>query len=128
MDPVTGLSLGRIAIGTVSFASPSLAAKLFLLDGSANPQLPYLTRLFGAREIALGAATLAAAGSARRNLAVAGIAVDAADAATGILSTRNGEVGKIGGYGLTAVALGAVTAGAAGLALGRHRNTAQPSA
>lgn len=120
MDPVTGLSLGRIAIGAVSLLSPGLAAKLFLLDGSANPQLPFVTRLFGAREVALGAATLASSGTARRNLVVAGVAVDAADAATGVVGARNGEVGKVAGGGLAAIALGAVGAGVAALVLSRR--------
>lgn len=120
MHPLTGLSLGRIALGVLSLLSPGLAAKLFLLDGPANPQLPFMTRLFGAREVALGAATLAARGSAQRNLVVAGIAVDAADAATGVVGVRRGEVGKVAGGGLTAIALGAVGAGVATLVLNRR--------
>lgn len=119
MDPITGLSLGRIAIGAVSFASPAVAAKLFMLDAPGNPQLPYLSRLFGAREIALGAVTLVAGGTARRNLVVAGIAVDAADAATGVISANNQQVTKFAGYGLTALALGAVGSGVAALVLDR---------
>ncbi len=43
-----------------SLLSPKLAARLFLLDPKSNPQLPYLGRLFGSREIALGMITLAA--------------------------------------------------------------------
>lgn len=119
MDPVTGLSLGRIAIGTVSLLSPTLAARLFLLDVGSNPQLGFMTRLFGAREVALGAVTLAASGSTRRNLVIAGIAVDGADAATGMVSARDGEVGKVAGGGLAAIALGAVGAGIAALVLSR---------
>ena len=40
MNPVTGLSLGRIAIGAAALASPALTTRLFRLDGAANPQLP----------------------------------------------------------------------------------------
>ena len=114
MNPVTGLSLGRIAIGVVALASPPLAGRLFRLDTAANPQLPYLTRMFGSREIALGAATLLASGAARRNLVVAGIAVDAADAVAGVLAARDGYVSKPTGVFLTAPALGALAAGIAG--------------
>ena len=46
--------------------SPSLTARLFLLDPKANPQLSYMGRMFGSREVALGAITLAASGEARR--------------------------------------------------------------
>jgi hypothetical protein len=114
MNPVTGLSLGRIAIGAVALAAPALAGKMFCLDTAANPQLPYLSRMFGSREIALGAATLLATGAARRNLVAAGIAVDAADAVTGVLAARDGYVSKpVGGY-LTVPALAAVAAGVVG--------------
>ena len=84
MEPITGLAYGRIAIGALSLLSPSLTAKLFLLDPKANPQLGYMGRMFGSREIALGAITLASSGEARRRLVQLGVAVDGADAYTGI--------------------------------------------
>lgn len=115
MNPVTGLALGRIAIGAVSFGNPGLAASLFQLDIAANPQLPYLARLFGSREVALGALTLLARGRTRRTLVLAGIAVDLADAATGYLGIREGHVSKATGAALTGPAAGAVLAGLAGL-------------
>ncbi len=120
MNPLTGLSIGRIVVGVLSLVSPGLAAHLlFGLKPDANPQLPVLGRMFGAREIAIGAATLAASGPARRNLVIAGIGVDAADAATGITGTRKAEVGKVSGGLLTAVALGAVGSGIAALVMDR---------
>lgn len=115
MNPVTGLSLGRIAIGAVSFARPDLAASMLRLDAVGNPQLPYLARLFGSREIALGALTLVASGSARRNLVLAGIAVDAADAATGYLGITSRQVPKETGVLLVGPALAATAAGILGL-------------
>jgi hypothetical protein len=124
MDPVTGLSLGRIGIGVVSIGSPALAARMFGLDAAANPQLPAMTRLFGVREIALGAATLTARGPARRSLVLTGVAVDAGDAASGIVGVGNQEIGKLSGGMLTVTALGAVATGVAALALGRARDTA----
>jgi hypothetical protein len=120
MDPVKGLSLGRIVVGLVSFFAPDLAARALLLSPKNNPQLPYMFRLFGAREVALGAATLMASGPSRTQLVAAGIAVDAADAATGVISASRSEVGKVTGYGFTAVAVGAVGAGVAALLLGRR--------
>jgi hypothetical protein len=115
MNPVTGLSLGRIAVGVVSVASPATAARLFGLDAAANPSLPVMTRLFGVREIAIGAATLTARGAVRRRLVLAGMAVDGGDAAASVVSVGNQEIGKAPGGVLTAVALGAVGAGFAGL-------------
>ena len=86
MNPALGLAAARVAIGGVALAAPELGTKLFRLDPAANPQLPYMTRLFGSREIVLGAATLLASGKTRRNLVLAGIAVDAADAAAAWLA------------------------------------------
>ena len=119
MNPVTGLALGRIAIGIGALASPDLASKLFRLDGENNPQLGYMTRMFGSREIALGAATLIATGSARRKLVALGVFVDGADAFAGYDAMRTGKVTNSVGVGLTAPAIGAVVAGGIALATGK---------
>ena len=55
----------RIGIGVASWATPRVAGKLFGLDAKANPQSPYLARLFGARDIALGVGALSSEGDAR---------------------------------------------------------------
>lgn len=119
MNPVTGLALGRIAIGVGAVASPGLAMKLFRLDTAGNAQLPYMSRMFGSREIALGALTLATSGATRRNVVLAGIAVDAADAAAGHLAGRDGIVSKPTSALLTVPALAAVAAGVAGIVAAR---------
>lgn len=116
MNPVTGLALGRIAVGVTALAAPDLAGKLFRLDVAKNPQLPYMSRMFGSREIALGAITLVSKGAARRKLIALGIAVDGADAFAGFDAMRSGSVTQSVGVGLTVPALGAVVAGAIGLA------------
>jgi hypothetical protein len=115
MNPVNGLALGRIAIGLTALASPELAGKLFRLDVARNPQLPYMSRMFGSREIALGAITLVAKGKARRKLVALGMAVDGADAFAGYDAMRTGSVSQSTGMFLTGPALGAVVAGAIGL-------------
>ncbi len=115
MNPVTGLALGRIAIGAGALTSPDLATKLFRLDGANNKQLPYMIRMFGSREIALGAATLVSKGAARRQLIALGIAVDGADAFAGYDAMRTGAVNNQTGVGLVAPAVGAVIAGVIGL-------------
>jgi hypothetical protein len=115
MDPVTGLSLGRIAVGAVAFAKPDLAAGMFGLDLPNNPQSPYLARLFGSREIALGVLTLAAPDTVRRNQVLAGIGVDIADAVTGVLGIQDKSVPVKTGAMLVAPAVGAVFSGIAGL-------------
>lgn len=114
MNPALGLAAARVAIGGLAVASPALGAGLFRLDPRGNPQLPYMTRLFGGREMALGLATLLARGSGRRDLVVLGIAVDAVDAAASVLAARSGAVGRSTGALLSAPALAAVAAGVAG--------------
>ena len=115
MHPVTGLALGRIAIGATALASPELAGKLFRLDSRANPQLPYMTRMFASREIALGAVTLASRGGTRRALTAVGIAVDSADAYAGYDAGATGAVSPTTSKVLVAPAVGAVIAGVVGL-------------
>jgi hypothetical protein len=111
MNPVTGLSLGRIAIGAAALAAPDVAGRLFKLDSAANPQLPYMLRMFGSREVALGAITLVSSGGARRKLVALGIAVDGADAYAGYAAMADKSVDQKTGIGLVAPAVFAVGAG-----------------
>ncbi|GAB3668070.1 hypothetical protein GCM10027596_38190 [Nocardioides korecus] len=111
MDPVTGLALARLTLGTVSLVSPRLAARTFLMNPGTNPQLVPMTRLFGSREAALGAITLLSSGKARQQVVQLGVAVDGADALTGLAGAVKGEVSKPAGLLLAAVAVGAVVVG-----------------
>ena len=110
MNPVTGLSLGRLAVGVLSLAKPDLVASTL-----AAPTSPMLTQWFGNREVALGVVTLMASGPARRNLVVVGIAVDAADAATTYAGIQSGRIPRQLGGALVAVAAGAAVSGLLGL-------------
>lgn len=111
MNPVTGLSLGRIVIGAASLARPELVAGTLGTTSSS----PVLTQWFGNREIALGAATLLSRGSARRTMLLIGAAVDAADAATAYQATQGGSIPKSAGLPAVAVAAGATLVGLLGL-------------
>lgn len=115
MNPVIGLSLGRIAVGAAALANPQAAAKMFQLDPVTNPQVPYVVRLFGSREIAIGAATLVARGKTQRALIGLGILVDGADAATGYLAMQDGSVSRKTAMTLIGPAVGAVGSGVIGL-------------
>lgn len=119
MDPVTSISLGRIIIGICAFVSPELTAKVFGLSPADNQHLPYMSRMFGARETAVGAITLASKGTARRNLTLVGMAIDAADATTGALELRAKRIPLAAGIMLVGVAAGAVVS--AGAAVARNR-------
>jgi hypothetical protein len=105
----------RMAVGVASWATPRLAGKLFGLDAGANPQSPYLARLFGARDLALAWGALGAEGNARRQWLVAGLACDAADTLAGVAGGRGGYLPKLTSVLVSATALSAVALGAVAL-------------
>jgi hypothetical protein len=118
MNPVTGLSLGRIAIGTAALARPDLVTRMFGVDVAANPQAGFVARLFGSREVALGVATLAASGRGRTVLVLLGAGVDLADAVAGHLAPREQGLEVLDARVMTGVASGAVLSGLLGLRTG----------
>lgn len=87
---VRALGMLRIAIGVVSWVAPDLAGKLFGLDVKRNRQAPYLARLFGIRDLALGVGTLRAQGQERKAWLAAGVVCDTADTAAAKLGHRDG--------------------------------------
>ena len=115
MNPVNGLSLGRIAVGATALANPQAAARILQLDPVTNPQVPYVVRLFGSREIAIGVVTLLARGKAQRGVIGLGILVDGADAATAYLAMQDGSVSRKTAMTLIGPAIGAVGSGVIGL-------------
>lgn len=115
MNPALSLAAARIVLGTVALAKPAEGTRLFRLDATANPQLPFMTRLFASREIALGVATLLARGPAQRQLIAAGVAVDAADALAAYVAGGERSVSRPTALMLGAPAVVAVVAGVQGL-------------
>ena len=55
---VNAIAAGRVGIGAAAWLAPNLSGRLFGLDPDGNPQASYLGRLFGARDVALGAGAL----------------------------------------------------------------------
>jgi len=105
----------RLAIGASAWAAPRLAGKLFGLDSDANPQAPYLARLFGVRDLALAWGALGSEGSARRQWLMAGLACDTADVLAGVAGGRGGYLPRFTSVLVSATALSAVGLGAAAL-------------
>jgi hypothetical protein len=101
----------RSIVGAASWAAPESAGQLFGLDPRANPQSPYLARLFGVRDVALAVGVLAAKPDARRQWLVAGVACDVADAIAGIEGTRAGYLPARTGALVTGTAAGAALLG-----------------
>ncbi len=115
MSPLKQLIATRTSIGAGTWLAPRLSGRLFGLDAEANPQLPYVGRLFGVRDVALAAGAQLSAGESRRLWLQIGIACDAADAAAGIIAGRNGELSKLSTVLVTAPALLAIALGVAAL-------------
>jgi len=112
-DNATMLSAARIVIGAGAWIAPQHRVWSGVLDAPA--QSPYTMRLFGAREIALGAVTLMAPPALRPTVLKVGIAVDGADAVASALAARSGGMRARSGLLLTAMALGGVGSGVAAL-------------
>ena len=109
-EPAKILSAIRAGVGVGAWLTPNLTGRLFGLDPSANPQLAYMARLFGARDIALAVGTNQTTGSSRRVWWQIGIACDLADAAAAYLGARNRTLSTF-----CALAVGGTAVAAAGL-------------
>ena len=94
MDPLTArktLAGVRAALGVGALLAPRLTGKAFGLDGDANPALPYVTRLFGARELYLASPFLMPApGLDEQELASRAVPVDVADTAAALMAGLKG--------------------------------------
>jgi hypothetical protein len=101
----------RGGVGASAWLAPRLSARLFGLDPSANPQAPYLGRLFGVRDVALAFGLSASDGAQRAQWLRVGVACDLADAVAGLLAGRRGELPKHATVMVTATALAAAALG-----------------
>src|SRR3712207_6110558 len=87
MDNATSLSLARIAFGAAAYAVPERSLKTVMLDHT-HPEAPYLLRIFGIRDVALGVATLLARPEHKAAFVTMGLLCDAGDAGAGALALR----------------------------------------
>ncbi|WP_245623108.1 hypothetical protein [Spirillospora albida] len=110
-DLLVHVARGRLALGLAALAAPKATVKLIGMGGGADAGRDYLARVFGAREIALGAGYLLSGREGRRLLARLGLVADVLDTASG-LRTR-GAVPLRASAGATAIAAGAAAVGAA---------------
>jgi hypothetical protein len=111
MPMSTQLAGLRLAIGSGAWAAPNTTGKLFGLDPEGNPQASYLARLFGVRDIALGAGVLSTEGSSRQKWLQLGVVCDLADAAAGVLAGRAGVLPRWSSVLVTGTALVAAAQG-----------------
>ena len=100
------VAIGRIAVGAGTWLAPNLSGRLFGLDPEGNPQLPYVGRLFGARDVVLGAGVLRSSRKQKDAWVAAGLACDAADVAAGALAGARGTLPPAAAALVTATAAG----------------------
>jgi len=105
----------RTSIGAGAWVAPGLTGRLFGLDAVANPQLPYVARLFAVRDVALGAGLQLSSGESRRLWLQLGILCDAADTIAGLLAGATGQISGRSTVLVTAPALMGIGLGLAGL-------------
>jgi hypothetical protein len=111
-NPTTVLPALRIAVGAGAWAFPALTGKVFGFNSMDNPETVYMGRLFGVRDVVLGAGVLASSGEAKKLWWRLGILADLADATASYKGLKDGGP-KRGMVMATATALFAVGLGVA---------------
>ncbi|HYF27197.1 MAG TPA: hypothetical protein VD931_15745 [Baekduia sp.] len=106
MNPLQQLAYGRIVIGALSWIAPAFVAKVFGIGGPTESHMP--SRLFGARDLALGVGTLTTTGDTQKKLVQLGVLCDTLDVGAAVVGRREGSL-----TGASAAALGVIAAGAA---------------
>src|SRR5215210_7895380 len=86
------VAISRIAVGAGAWLMPNLSGRMFGMDPEGNPQLSYIGRLFGARDVALGAGVLRSPRKQKDAWVAAGMACDVADVGAGALAGIRGTL------------------------------------
>lgn len=125
---IVTLAAGRAAIGAGAYIAPQVTGRLFGLNPKANPQMPYIARLFGVRDVAIAVGLLASGPEQRSRWLLTGIMCDLGDAVAGVLAARDAELPKPAAALVTATALGGVGAGLVALFSGGRKSAgAEPA-
>ena len=110
------ISIGRIFAGALTWASPTLSSRVFVLGRSTpDGRASLLARLFGVRDVALGLALQHPSADVRKVALQAGVAIDSADVLATLLAVRAGApksslLGVAAGAAIfVALALGAMS-------------------
>ena len=107
------LAGGRFLVGVTSLTAPGRAFEGAGLSAKRNPQIPFMVRMFGVRDSALGLGAVTTDGAERRRWLQIGVACDAVDALAALAGYRGGY---LTGRGALMVGIPAVAATAAGIA------------
>ena len=106
------IAIGRVVVGASSYLAPNLTGRLFGLDPDGNPQASYPARLFGARDVVLGAGVLRSPKKQKVQWATAGVACDVADIGAGVMAGVRGQLPPAAAAMVSATAAGFAIAGA----------------
>lgn len=120
---LAGLALGRIALGAPSRVAPRGTARAFGAGRTPNPELDYMTRVFGIRAIALGLGWISTDGAARRRWQQLAFMCDVSDTLAGIGHLRRRDLPRAQALATTALTGAYALVGAARVAreLAPHR-------
>ncbi len=111
-----GLAVGRLVLGAAGRLAPHATARAFRADDPDSAELAYMTRVFGARAIALGSGYLLSRGEARRTWQRLALGVDVADTIAGVGHLRRRDITRPKALALTALTGAYAAIGAARLA------------
>jgi hypothetical protein len=100
---LAGLALGRLALGAPSRLAPRAMAHAFGAGRAANPELDYMTRVFGIRAVALGLGWLTSDGAARRRWQRLAFMCDVSDTLAGIGHLRRRDLPPTSALATTAL-------------------------
>ncbi|MBY8858773.1 nuclear transport factor 2 family protein [Nocardia sp. CA2R105] len=101
VDALDALATGRVLLGIAALAAPRRFARI--VGVATAPELTYLTRIFGARAVALGLGYLTAAPAERRRWRPLLLAVDASDTLTGVTHLLRRDVPGRAAISMTAL-------------------------
>jgi DNA-binding NarL/FixJ family response regulator len=112
---IKSLIVSRMTFGIAVWLFPRPVGKAFGLDMPGNPQIPYLGRILGTRDITLAFGLMATEGDAQQQWLVAGFASDCADVVAALAGGVGGYLPKRTSAILTAAALAPMVRGAIAL-------------
>lgn len=102
---MNGSLAARGLLGAAAYLAPTTTARSLGINPTDNPALPYLARVFGARDIVLAILGATATGQARRNLVLAMAAIDTFDITSALLGRRGRYLTTPAATALAAVAV-----------------------
>ncbi|MFF3228470.1 hypothetical protein ACFYV7_37135 [Nocardia suismassiliense] len=112
--PLRGLAVGRIVLGAAAIALPGKLSAAFGIR--STPELTYMTRIFGARAIALGVGYLTAPAEERPRWQRIALMVDIIDTTHGVTHVARGDVPRPTAVAMTALTGSYMAVGATRLA------------